>query len=204
MPAPRRTTRPVSDPRAWRALAHPLRLQILYHLQTTPAARATDLGNALQAPANSVSFHLRQLERYGYVERDDSPRADARERWWRTTSPTGFRVEHPEQDPAAATELAEVMRSQARDQLDTWYDAVQVPADEWPEGEPRTSNFDVHLALTPEDRDGFLGELGELFERWLDRSRAGSGDDREEYVMFGYGLPQWAYDEARRRRRGEG
>jgi DNA-binding transcriptional ArsR family regulator len=200
MADPANTARVVSEPKAWLALAHPLRLRILHHLQTRPAARATDLAQALGVAPNSMSFHLRQLARFGYVEPDDTARPDGREKWWRSTSPTGFRIEGPERDPAAASELAEVMRQRAHEQIDEWYDAVQVPEEEW-DTSVRASNFDLHFALTGEEREEMLGELRTVFERWLELSRAGQGDDREEYVLFGYGLPQWAYDEVRRRGR---
>lgn len=193
-------TRPVTDPKAWLALAHPLRLDILSQLVMRDAARATDLARALGVAPNSVSFHLRQLARFGYVEPDLSPRTDGRERWWRLTSPDGFRIEPSEQDAAAAGQLREMMRRRTHDQVDEWYDAVGLPEETWTE-QPRTSNYDLHLSLTPEAREAFLGELRAVFEKWLDHSRsAGQGADRDEYVVFGYGLPQSAYDEVRRRR----
>jgi DNA-binding transcriptional ArsR family regulator len=199
MVAPGRT-RPVTDPKAWLALAHPLRMDILQQLQMRPSARATDLARALGVAPNSVSFHLRQLARFGYVEPDDTPRSDGRERWWRSTSPDGFRIEQTEQDPEAAGQVAEMMRRRAHDQVDDWFDAIRLPDETWAEA-LRTSNYDLHLSLTSEARETFLAELRAIFEKWMDLSRAAEPeDDREEYVMFGFGLPHSAYDEVRRRR----
>lgn len=194
-------TRAVNDPKAWRALAHPVRLRILEQLAMHDCARAADLAVALDEPPNSVSFHLRQLARFGYVEPDDAPRSDGRERWWRSTSPQGFRIDKTDQDPAAAAALVAVLRQHTHDQVDGWYDAVSLPDDARAE-EPRIANFDVHLSLTADEREEFLGELGEVLERWMGRSRSASveGAERDEYVLFGHGLPQSAYDEVRRRR----
>jgi len=68
---------------------------------------------------------------------------------------------------------------------------------------PRTSNFSVHLLLTEEEREQFLDELGGVLTRWMQVSQDAPVDERherDEYVMVGYGAPQWAYDEGRRRR----
>ena len=46
-------------------------------------------------------------------------------------------------------------------------------------------------------------ELGGVLTRWMQVSQDAPVDDvheRDEYVMVGYGAPQWAYDEGRRRR----
>lgn len=208
MPKRESRTRPVTDPKAWLALAHPLRLRIVYELQMREAARATDLAQTLGVRPNSVSFHLRQLARFGYVEPDDTPRPggrrDGREKWWRSTSPMGFRIEQTEQDADAAGKLVEVMRRRAHEQLEEWYDAVSLPADAW-DLPLRTSNFDLHLWLTADEREEFLGELGNVLEKWMARSRAATSAAKEptqaeHYVLFGYGLPQGAYDEVRSRR----
>jgi predicted ArsR family transcriptional regulator len=74
----------ITDPRALRALAHPLRLDLVELLgslgQATAAACARQLGTS-QA---SCSFHLRQLAKYGFVEQA-TPSEDSRERPWRLT-----------------------------------------------------------------------------------------------------------------------
>src|SRR5215469_2376054 len=58
----------ITDPQALRALAHPLRLQLLEELAISGPATATELGERVgESPAN-CSWHLRQLARYGFVE----------------------------------------------------------------------------------------------------------------------------------------
>ncbi len=212
MPERESQSTPVTDPKAWLALAHPLRLRIAYELQLHQAARVTDLARALDVSPNSVSFHLRQLARFGYVEPDDAPRSDKRERWWRSTSPTGFRIEQTEQDADSAGKLLDVMRRRAHEQLDDWYDAVSVPDEEG--SEPlRSSNYDLRLWLTPDQREEFLGQLGDVFATWMAVSRTAATTAAttaastvpetaaaSEYVLFGYGLPRSAYDAVRGRR----
>jgi DNA-binding transcriptional ArsR family regulator len=76
----------LSDPKAIRALAHPLRLDLLDLLVATGPATAAQCGRILGASQASCSFHLRQLAKYGFVE-DAGPGSDRRERQWRMPDP---------------------------------------------------------------------------------------------------------------------
>jgi len=78
----------ISDPKAIRALAHPLRLDLLQLLGAGGSATAAQCGRVLGASQASCSFHLRQLAKYGFVE-DAGPGRDRRERLWRVA------LEHP-------------------------------------------------------------------------------------------------------------
>jgi predicted transcriptional regulator len=44
-----------------RAMAHPLRLQLMERIGRRGTARAADLAEDLGVPANSISYHLRTL-----------------------------------------------------------------------------------------------------------------------------------------------
>ncbi|GAA2746910.1 helix-turn-helix domain-containing protein [Kitasatospora cinereorecta] len=77
----------ISDPKAIRALAHPLRLDLLELLTATGPATAARCGRALGTSQASCSFHLRQLAKYGFVE-DAGPGRDRRERLWQVPDPT--------------------------------------------------------------------------------------------------------------------
>jgi DNA-binding transcriptional ArsR family regulator len=71
----------VADARSVRALAHPLRLELLDLLRFDGPSTATLLGRRTGESSGATSYHLRQLGRYGYVE--DVPTKGGRERWWR-------------------------------------------------------------------------------------------------------------------------
>lgn len=73
----------ISDPKAIRALAHPLRLDLLELLGAGGPATAAQCGRVLGVSQASCSFHLRQLAKYGLVE-DAGAGSDRRERRWRT------------------------------------------------------------------------------------------------------------------------
>lgn len=69
------------DPRALRALAHPVRLAILDYLHTAGPATATECAEVVGESPSSCSYHLRTLARWGFVE--EVAGEDRRERRWR-------------------------------------------------------------------------------------------------------------------------
>jgi predicted ArsR family transcriptional regulator len=74
----------ITDPRAVRALAHPLRLDLIEALAVLGPSTAARCGRHLGTSQASCSFHLRQLAKYGFVE-EAPPGRDRRERVWRLT-----------------------------------------------------------------------------------------------------------------------
>ncbi|MCX4850001.1 helix-turn-helix transcriptional regulator [Streptomyces sp. NBC_00893] len=87
----------ITDPQAMRALAHPVRLAILDHLQRHGPATATQLAPDVGATPSVTSWHLRHLAGFGLI-RDSEPGPDRRQRRWEAVA-SGFRFETP-QDPA--------------------------------------------------------------------------------------------------------
>ena len=104
-------TRPVAgrtlDVTALRALAHPLRVQILDELSNFGPLTASGLGDRLGESSGAMSYHLRQLAKHDII-REVVGKGSARERWWQM-SPEDLKVSSPEtsSDPAglAATEI---------------------------------------------------------------------------------------------------
>ena len=72
----------VLDATALQGLAHPLRVQLCDQLSMHGPATATQLAARLNESSGATSYHLRQLEKYGFVE-EDPGRGSGRERWWR-------------------------------------------------------------------------------------------------------------------------
>jgi DNA-binding transcriptional ArsR family regulator len=89
----------IKDPRAMRALAHPVRLDLLEALTFHGPLTATQAAEVVgESPAN-CSWHLRQLAKYGFIEEDPSGRG--RQRPWRRTS-AGLSWSEATDDPASA------------------------------------------------------------------------------------------------------
>jgi DNA-binding transcriptional ArsR family regulator len=78
--------RRLTDPRALRALAHPVRLELMGVLRYGGPLTATQAAERLGQTPSSCSFHLRQLAKYGLVEEAGGGRG--RERPWRATAIT--------------------------------------------------------------------------------------------------------------------
>jgi DNA-binding transcriptional ArsR family regulator len=86
----------ITDPRAMRALAHPVRLAILERLQRHGPSTASALAPEVGATPSVTSWHLRHLAGFGLV-RDADPSTDRRERRWEAVA-RGFAFEVPEDD----------------------------------------------------------------------------------------------------------
>src|SRR5215470_1357547 len=80
---PRSVTR-ITDPKALRALAHPIRMSLIGLLRTEGPLTATRAAELLGESSASCSFHLRQLAKYGMAEEAEGGRG--RERPWQATT----------------------------------------------------------------------------------------------------------------------
>ncbi|MFC6021099.1 helix-turn-helix domain-containing protein [Plantactinospora solaniradicis] len=76
----------LTDPRALRGYAHPLRMALVGLLRREGPMTATQAAERLDETVPNCSYHLRQLAKYGLAERAEG--ADARERPWRATAQT--------------------------------------------------------------------------------------------------------------------
>jgi DNA-binding transcriptional ArsR family regulator len=102
---PNEIRRQISDPKILRALADPIRYRILTLLMAVGPRTASQCAEVVGATPSNCSYHLRELARYGLVERmpervgagNDAAaaaRSDGRERPWRPTV-TGLTQEIP-------------------------------------------------------------------------------------------------------------
>jgi DNA-binding transcriptional ArsR family regulator len=77
--------RQITDPQALRALAHPIRLQVLELLTVDGPATGRQLADRTGESTASISYHVGQLAKWGLVE-PAAELARGRERPWRATS----------------------------------------------------------------------------------------------------------------------
>jgi predicted ArsR family transcriptional regulator len=121
----------LTDPRALRAYAHPIRLALVGALRTQGPLTATRAGSLVgQSPA-SCSFHFRQLAKYGVVE--DAGGGRGRERRWRATALyTGLpRVPRSPEQAGAARLLYRVLAERYFDQVLRWIAARDAEPRAW-------------------------------------------------------------------------
>jgi predicted ArsR family transcriptional regulator len=98
--------RVITDVAALRVLAHPERSAILKLLMSGRSRTATECAAVVGLSPSACSYHLRELERFGFVERDDTDgSADRRTRLWRAAA-VGFALGSARPSEASPTERA--------------------------------------------------------------------------------------------------
>ena len=98
------------DLESLKALAHPLRVRIVDAMAVHGQFTASGLAERLGESSGSMSYHLRQLEKHGFV-REVEGKGTARERWWeRTPGGLTLRADRLEKGPAADEASTLVMR----------------------------------------------------------------------------------------------
>ena len=163
--APRAVTR-LTDPRALRAMAHPIRLSLIGALRREGPLTATQAGELIGESSASCSFHLRQLAKYGLVE--DAGGGKGRERPWRaTTLFTSWPdvAEGPEA-AAASSLLSSVLAERYFETLMRWLEAKPDQPEQW----QHAAHFgDSMLYVTPEELIALAAQTQAMMDRFLDR-----------------------------------
>ncbi len=151
----------LTDPRALRAYAHPIRGELVGLLRRHGPLTATRAGELLGQSSGTMSFHLRQLAKYGLVE--PAPGGKGREKPWQATSlmtkvPAIFnRPEAAE----AARQLRIAMAERYFESIVHWLQRSEDEPEEW----RRAALFgDRILYLTPEELTALGDAIEELIE----------------------------------------
>jgi predicted ArsR family transcriptional regulator len=179
----------ISDPRAIRALAHPLRLDLLDLLIAIGPATAAQCGRILGVPQANCSFHLRQLAKYGFVE-DAGPGADRRERQWRMPDP---RLSFPaaEGTGAVAQQLQQLVVQRAMQAILDFAGRQDGESKEWQDSAGLMAGVAV---MTAAEAAEVKAQWRALLEPYLARAVAGGlrlppGQRHVRYFMAGTPLP---------------
>ena len=144
----------LTDARQMRAVAHPKRLALIGLLRREGPLTATQAGARLGESSGSMSFHLRQLAKYGLVE--ETGEGTGRQKPWRATARfTSWSAAPEDPDLAeATTQFSRVIAARYAAMTEAW---VEQQADE-PDAWKTAAQFgDTFLWLTPEE----LTRLGE-------------------------------------------
>ena len=131
---------PISSPERIRALAHPVRLALLDHLDNVADATATQCAEVVGESVASCSFHLHTLAKYGFIE--PAPRR-GRERPWRSAVSRGIDVRPDDAVPGSRRAVAELAGMQVLRQADRIRDyLVTLPEEpeEWVQATTVTSS----------------------------------------------------------------
>jgi hypothetical protein len=153
----------LSDPRAMRALAHPVRLSLLELVHSEGSANATECAAATGESPQACSYHLRTLAKWGFVSRVET--ADGRETRWGPAA-RGFRFRHAGETPeveAAASLLHSRVTERDDRALEAYLEREHELPPEWREAVPFISGT-IHVTL--EELHELEAELHDLVQRY--------------------------------------
>ena len=153
------------DMESLKALAHPLRVQILDTLSTYGQFTASGLAERLGESSGATSYHLRQLERHGFV-REVEGKGTGRERWWeRMPGAINLNAADMEHTPATLAASKTLVRQWSRTRTELLDDfqerGFELLTKEWMEGSVVST---VNLRLTAEQ----LREISQKWDEFID------------------------------------
>jgi predicted transcriptional regulator len=182
----------LTDAKAMRALAHPVRMALLELFAVRETLTATQASEALgESPAN-CAFHLRTLAKYGFVREAGGGRG--RERPWALAN-RNLHLATRQPDPQTALAAGELGRLW----LERWIERARRAygsRDELPGWDDASGWFSSHVFLTPEETSKLRGEMRRLLkpyeERLADPALRPAGALPVEWTVFAAPAPELA------------
>ena len=168
----------LSDPRALRALAHPLRLALLDRLMSFGQQTAAQCATGLGSTASNCSYHLRALARAGLVEPVES--TDGRERPWRATA-TGlqFGPRDVKKSPASAAAAHALEELALAGDEELTRSALARHPDQPPEWQAAETYHNFGLRVTASELGGLVAEIDRLVRPYIGATRSAAPEDAE-------------------------
>lgn len=150
----------ITDPKAYRVLAHGVRRQLLDVLGTEDQLTATEAARRIGITPSAMSYHLRALQKWGIVERVEDA-ADGREHPWRLAA----RNITFETESAPRERRAFVAR---------FLDRLSAAVDRGSAKGGDVRLIESTVLLTPDELDELTGKLEEWLTPYERRRRTGN------------------------------
>lgn len=159
-------------PEVLRAVTHPLRLRLYEVLSSDGPANVTMLAERLGLQIGTLSYHLRVLAEYGYLEEAPELAQSRREHWWRAV-PGGVRwSEQDLQRLPGGQEAVESLRGTwLRRQFGrvlAWWSSEATWDQAWRDA---AYTNDIVLRLSVLELEELGRDVQDLLTRWADRAR---------------------------------
>jgi DNA-binding transcriptional ArsR family regulator len=161
-----------------RALAHPVRLELLAALSAGPLT-ATECAERVGESPQSCSYHLRTLAKHGFVEPSEA--GNGKERPWKKVA-GGLRWSGSS-DADAARALAGTFLGRDFRLLQEY---LAAPPESWPE--PMYTQ--ALLRLTPEEAEELSSAVFDLLEPYFTNVRKDAPPDAVDVSWAGFGVPR--------------
>lgn len=170
-----------------RALAHPIRTQLLSALRRRGPATATTLAQQLGTDTGTTSYHLRQLAAHGLIVEDET-QGNQRDRWWKAAhqrtvfNDLAAAAAEPE---FTASYLHNIAQLNMADLL-KYLDAAPTQPKAW---QKAAGMNDTALELTPAELTRLMKEIDTLVERYRAQHQPGKRGSRTVAVQYN-GFPR--------------
>lgn len=177
----------ITDARAMRALAHPLRVALMEAVRRDGEITATRAAELLGESPGNMSWHLQTLARYGFVEETGEGRGRARP--WRATSDSRrFDTSLGDPEGASASEALErTVIERTLDQMREWWSRRLTYPVKW----RRAAFITEHIVyVTAEELAAITSETGAIYDRYADRQdRANRPAEALPVHLYAHGHP---------------
>jgi len=154
-------------------------------------ATSTSLAQRLSTNTGTVSYHLRQLARHGFIE-DEPERGNGRERWWSAGHDfTHVPFAEPSEPAARRARSAHLHASVTRMAIQL-QEALAERANLPRRWKRVTEDSDWTLWLTPEEAEKLMVELTKILRRALSETGAAQHAEpgAEQYTVQLHGFPR--------------
>jgi DNA-binding transcriptional ArsR family regulator len=176
----------VPDATGLKALAHPVRLRILGLLRLDGPATASGLAERLGLNSGATSYHLRHLERHGFVL-EEAALGNGRDRWWRAAhaSTRTARAELTAEEREATDAFGQAIALLHTEEVQRAVEERPLLPEEW---RVASTLSDWHLQLTPARARELTDTLDRLVSTW-DEDPPG-GDGTQPFTVIVHAFPR--------------
>ncbi|MEV5496717.1 helix-turn-helix domain-containing protein [Nonomuraea fuscirosea] len=186
--------RQIDDPDMLKILANGFRMKLFSLLFRIGPVTVSELARRMDADPGQVSYHLRQMQKHGFIEDVPELARDSRERWVRAAM-VGWILARDFEDPEAKAALQAWNSQWVIDQFERLRDFermhMKLP-EEW-----RNTSFggSHHLRLTKDELAQLADQLCAVLQPWreLTRSRVESSEappDTRPIFTFYHAFPE--------------
>ena len=154
-------------------------LELLRMGPSTASMLAREAGES----SGATSYHLRELAKAGFVE-EDPERGNARDRWWRRTTPLFVVASDPADDAeyeAALGQLRSVLVQRDQDALSSYFATVADQPEEW-QDVSFLGGWSVHA--TPDELRAFQQLVLEEMDKLRRPEAERPVDARHVYITY--------------------
>lgn len=161
-----------ADIEGLKALAHPLRVTIIDALSTYGPQTASMLAERLGESSGSTSYHLRQLEKHGYVH-ELAEKGTGRERWWqRVQAPIYLGDDELNQSETGREVSRVVMREFAHHREQSLRDFIDRGMTELSEQWQHAASLNMaNVHVTAEQLEQLHHDVHEIIQSFVERHR---------------------------------